>query len=142
MLYTELTKRAMKICAKAHEGQKDKSGLPYLLHPFIVADHVEGEAETCVALLHDVVEDTDYTLEDLRREGMPEEVVQAVALLTHEPGTPYMSYIALIKKSPLARAVKLQDLTHNMDLSRLDNPTPKDLERVEKYQKAYAFLKE
>lgn len=140
MLYTELTKKALDICVRVHEGQTDKAGLPYILHPVIVADHVEGEYETCVALLHDVVEDTPLTLQDLRAEGMPKEVVEAVGLMSHQPGVPYMDYVAAIKKNPLARAAKLSDLAHNMDLGRLDTVTEADLERVEKYKKARAFL--
>ena len=129
----------MRICVQAHEGQVDKAGLPYLLHPSIVADHVEGELETCVALLHDVVEDTAVTLDDLRGD-MPAEVVDAVALLTHAPDVSYSDYIAAIKGNALARAVKLQDLAHNMDIGRIDSPTPADMERMAKYQEAYDFL--
>lgn len=136
MLYTELTKAALRICLEAHKGQVDKSGMPYVLHPFHVANHVEGELETCVALLHDVVEDSLFTLDDLRKHGMPEQVIQAVALMSHQRGVPYEEYIATLKQNPLARAVKLADLAHNMDLGRLDQVTPKDWERVHKYAQA------
>lgn len=140
MLYTELTKAALRICLEAHKGQVDKTGVPYLLHPFHVANHVEGELETCVALLHDVVEDSAFTLDDLRKRGMPEQVVQAVALLSHEKGVAYERYIAAVKQNPLARAVKLADLAHNMDLGRLDQVTPEDRERVRKYARARDVL--
>lgn len=140
MLYTPLTKQALKICIQAHAGQVDKSGMPYLLHPVLVADAVEGELETCVALLHDVVEDTPLTLDDLLEQGMPSVVVEAVSLMTHASSIPYMEYVAAIKQNPLARAAKLADLSHNMDLGRLDEVGPKDLQRVEKYRAARDLL--
>ena len=95
-----------------------------------------------VALLHDVVEDSDWTLEDLRKEGLPEEVVQAVGILTKKRNENYEEYILRVKQNPLARQVKLADLQHNSDLSRLANVTDRDRKRVAKYQKAIAFLSE
>lgn len=140
MIYTELTKKAMRISLQAHEGQTDRSGMPYFLHPFHVADHVESEEETCVALLHDVVEDTDVTLEDLRRAGMPDTVLAAVDLLTHHRSTPYLEYIRKLSVNQLAKTVKLRDLEHNLDLGRIDHITPEDLRRTEKYKKAQDYL--
>lgn len=140
MLYTPMTKMAMKICFAAHKEQTDKSGLPYVFHPFHLAEQMEDETSTIVALLHDVVEDSPYTLDDLRRLGFPEEVVAAVALMTHDPNVPYLDYVAKIKSNPIARRVKLADLRHNSDLTRLDNLDEKALARVEKYRTAIANL--
>ena len=141
LIYTPLTKKAMEICIKAHRDQKDKSGLPYILHPFHLAERMETEEEVCAALLHDVVEDTPWTLGRLRAEGFPPKVVDAVFLLTHHPSIPYFEYVERIRTNPIARRVKLADLEHNSDLGRLDNPTEKDRERREKYLKAMEILK-
>ena len=140
MIYTPLTKKAMILCFEAHKEQKDKSGLPYVHHPFHLAEQMTDEATTIVALLHDVVEDTSVTLDDLKNEGFPQEVVDAIALLTHNDGSPYMDYVARIKQNPIAKAVKLADLTHNSDITRLDVVTDKDRERVKKYQAAIELL--
>ena len=140
MIYTPLTKKAMILCFEAHKEQKDKSGLPYVHHPFHLAEQMTDEATTIVALLHDVVEDTSVTLEDLKNEGFPQEVVDAIALMTHNDGSPYMDYVARIKQNPIAKAVKLADLTHNSDVTRLDVVTDKDRERVKKYQAAIELL--
>lgn len=140
MIYTELTKKAMRLCFEAHKEQVDKSGIPYVFHPIHLAEQMQDEATTVVALLHDVVEDTDYTLEDLVQMGFPREAVDAIALMTHDAAVPYMDYVAEIKKNPIARAVKRADLAHNSDLSRLDVVDEKALARVEKYRKAIALL--
>ena len=142
MIYTEMTNKAMVLAYEAHQGQYDKSGLPYVFHPFHLAEQMETEEAVTAALLHDVVEDTDYTLEDLRSMGFPDTVTDALALLTHDPSVPYMEYVARLKNNPIARSVKLADLTHNSDLSRLPVVTDKDLERVEKYRKAIKLLKQ
>ena len=142
MIYTELTKKALKLCFDAHKEQLDKSGLPYVFHPFHLAEQMETEETTVVALLHDVVEDASYTLEDLRKMGYGETVTDALALLTHDEGTDYMDYVRAIKSNPIAKAVKLADLRHNSDLSRLDTVDEKALERREKYLKAMALLEE
>ena len=140
MLYTELTKRAMKLCFDAHKDQVDKSGLPYVFHPFHLAEQMEDELTTVTALLHDVIEDTAYTMEDLREMQFPEEVLCALKLLTHNDATPYLEYVARIKTNRIARAVKLADLQHNSNLSRLDSVDDNALQRVEKYRKAIALL--
>ena len=140
MLYTPMTKKAMNICFEAHKDQKDKSGQPYVFHPFHLAEQMTDEETTIVALLHDVVEDTSVTLEDLAAEGFSQSVLDAIALMTHAPGVNYMDYVAEIKKNPIAKAVKIADLTHNSTLSRLNEITPKDLERVETYREAKEFL--
>lgn len=140
MLYTPMTKKAMNICFEAHKDQKDKSGQPYVFHPFHLAEQMTDEETTVVALLHDVVEDTSVTLDDLAAEGFSQSVLDAIALMTHAPGVNYMDYVAEIKKNPIAKAVKIADLTHNSTLSRLNEITPKDLERVETYREAKEFL--
>lgn len=142
MLYTELTKKAMKLCFAAHKDQVDKTGIPYVFHPFHLAEQMQDENTTICALLHDVVEDTDYALEDLRKMGYPEEVTDALALLTHEKSVPYMEYVARIAPNPIAKAVKIADLRHNSDLSRLDLVDEKALVRKEKYERALVLLLE
>ena len=142
MIYTELTKKAMKLCFAAHKDQVDKSGIPYVFHPFHLAEQMQDEYTTVAALLHDVVEDTPYAFEDLRQMGFPEEVLEALTLLTHDDGTPYLEYVASLKGNPIARAVKLADLQHNSDLTRLDVVDDRAYKRVEKYRKAIALLEE
>lgn len=137
-----LYQQALAIAKDAHKGQVDKAGVDYIQHPLFVASLVEGELAKTVALLHDVVEDSDWTLEDLRKDGLPEEVVQAVGILTKKRNENYEEYILRVKQNPLARQVKLADLQHNSDLSRLANVTDRDRKRVAKYQKAIAYLSE
>lgn len=137
-----LYQQALAIAKDAHKGQVDKAGVAYIHHLLYVASLVEGELAKTIALLHDVVEDSDWTLEDLRKEGLLEEVVQAVGILTKKRNENYEEYILRVKQNPLARQVKLADLQHNSDLSRLANVTDRDRERVAKYQKAIAFLSE
>ena len=140
MLYTKLTKKAMKLAFDAHKDQTDKSGIPYIFHPIHLAEQMTDEKTVCAALLHDVVEDTEVTFEQLEREGFPADVLDALKLLTHDPAEPYMAYVARIKANGIARAVKLADLAHNSDLTRLDHVDGKALARVEKYKKAMALL--
>ena len=140
MIYTPMTKTALKLCFEAHKDQTDKSGLPYVFHPFHLAEQMPDEKTTVVALLHDVIEDTDYTLDDLKNMGFLDDILSAIALMTHDDGVPYMEYIALIKKNPIAKMVKLADLRHNSNMSRLDKVTAHDRERAEKYKKAIEFL--
>lgn len=141
MLYTAATKAALKVCYEAHAGQVDKSGIPYVFHPFHLAEQMETEHEICVALLHDVMEDTAMTAEDLVAAGIPREYVDTCLMLKHEPGVPYMDYVGALRDDPIARRVKMADLTHNSDLSRLDHePTNEDLQRVEKYRAAMRLL--
>ena len=140
IIYTPATKMAMKICYEAHKNQVDKNGIPYIFHPVHLAEQMTTEDEICVALLHDVVEDSGYTLEDLKMAGFNESILAALRLLTHGDNVPYMDYIAAIKNNPLATKIKLADLSHNSDLARLDKVTEKDLKRVEKYKKAREVL--
>jgi (p)ppGpp synthase/HD superfamily hydrolase len=123
----------MRIAFDAHREQTDKSGLPYIFHPIHLAEGMETEAEICVALLHDVVEDTDTTLDDLRRVGFPPRIVDALSLLTHADGVDYMDYVARIRETPLAAKVKLADLRHNSDATRLpalDEKSPPAPEKI------------
>ena len=139
MIYTENTIKAMKIAYFAHDGQKDKSGVPYVFHPFHLAEQMETEEECIVALLHDVVEDTCMTIGDLATE-FSDNIIQAIKLLTHDDSIPYMDYIRKLKSNPLAKKVKLADLEHNSDTTRLENPTEKDIKRWEKYREAREIL--
>ena len=141
MIYTPLTKKALRLCFDAHREQVDKTGLPYVFHPFHLAEQMKDEYTTVCALLHDVVEDTDCTLDDLRSMGFPDAVVDALALLTHDPAVPYMDYVKVIATNPIARKVKMADLRHNSDLSRMDEADEWALKRTAKYKKALAYLK-
>lgn len=132
--------KALSIAYAAHSGQTDKAGQPYILHPVIVAMSQSSDAAKCVALLHDVVEDTDITIEDLKADGFSQEVIEAVQLLTHDEGVNYFDYVMAIAENDLAKSVKLADLAHNSDLSRLPNVTENDIKRVEKYKKAIEYL--
>lgn len=144
MIYTDNTKKALKLCFAAHKEQKDKSGLPYVFHPFHLAEQMEDEESTVVALLHDVAEDTDYTLEDIAAMGFSRNVMEALALLTHDEAVPYMEYVKALRNNLIARRVKLADLRHNSDLSRLDADQidEKALARVKKYAEAIKRLEE
>ena len=141
MVYTELTKKAMKICFSAHKDQTDKSGLPYVFHPFHLAESMDDEFSCALALLHDVVEDSDTTIDDIRKMGFPDEITEALSLLTHERSVPYMEYVRKISENPLARKVKIADLTHNSDLTRMDTVDEYALRRNEKYALALKFLR-
>ena len=142
MIYTDLTKKAMKLCFSAHRDQVDKSGLPYVFHPFHLAEQMGDEYTTVVALLHDVVEDTPYTLGDLEEMGFPPQVLEAIGLMTHDESVPYLDYVSRIKGNPIARTVKLADLRHNSDLTRLDTVDERALARVQKYAETIRLLEE
>lgn len=144
MIYTPKTKLALKLCFEGHKDQLDKSGLPYVFHPFHLAEQMETEETAVVALLHDLVEDTSTTFEDLEAMGFGEKILTPLRLLTHLDDTPYMEYIAKIKEDPIAKAVKLADLRHNSDLSRMEEDAIDQwaLERNQKYKRALAFLLE
>lgn len=142
MLYTPLTKKALKLAYAAHAGQVDKAGMPYIFHPYEVALQVQTEEEVCAALLHDVVEDTDWTMEDLRASGFPETVLEAVQLLTHDPAVPYLDYVRALCGNPIAVAVKRADLHHNSERTRFDADSPDIEKRLQKYAAARAVLDE
>lgn len=145
MIYTPLTNRALRIAYEAHAGQLDKCGIPYVFHPYHLAEQMPDEATTCAALLHDVVEDTDITLDELAR-SFPADVVDAVCLLTHEEGVPYLDYVRAIAAHPIACTVKRADLLHNLDDTRFagqtDVPKRDIARRREKYTAALAILEE
>jgi (p)ppGpp synthase/HD superfamily hydrolase len=142
MVYTNETKSALKIAFEAHKDQCDKGGIPYIYHPAHLAEQMEDSLSCCVALLHDVVEDTPLSLDDLRAKGVSEEAVAAVALLTHEEGVDYMDYVRKIKESgnQAAIKVKLADLRHNSDISRRDDPIESLAKSIEKYKAAMELL--
>jgi (p)ppGpp synthase/HD superfamily hydrolase len=149
-------REAMLIAEKAHHGQTDKAGQPYFLHPKAVSEIVcnlifswYGEDECyedfflkaeIVSLLHDVIEDTDLTIEDLRKNQVPFDCIEAIKALTKTAGQDYDDYLTNLKSDRLATIVKIADLTHNSDLSRLAKVTPEDMTRREKYQRAIKFL--
>lgn len=141
MIYTPDTKKAMRLMFEAHKNAWDKSGVPYVFHPFHVAEQMDDETSTIVALLHDVIEDTDYTLSDIRGMGFSEEVCEALDYMTHREGVPYMDYVRHIKENPIATKVKLADLTHNSDRTRFDEMTEFDYKREEKYREAMKILR-
>ncbi|PIF09467.1 HD domain-containing protein [Janthinobacterium sp. 13] len=134
--------RAIEIAAATHAGQKDKGGAPYILHPLRVMLRVAPGDQQIVAVLHDVVEDSDgkITFDDLAREGFSREVIDGVRAVTRIEGESYDDFIARAALNPVGKAVKLADLAENSDLSRIDMPTQKDLERVEKYRRAMGYL--
>ena len=132
--------RAIELAKQHHKGQTNKAGKPYIEHPLRVMNQVESEEEKIVAVLHDIVEDTDISLNDLRNEGFSEEVVSAVECLTKQVGENYDSYIERISFNPLAVKIKLADLEDNRDLTRLPQVTDMNLERLEKYEKALEKL--
>ena len=142
MIYTPKTKMALKLCFEAHKEQVDKSGMPYVFHPFHLAEQMNTEETTIVALLHDLVEDTDYTIEALVDMGFDKSITDAIALMTHADNVAYMDYVRAIKDNPIAKTVKLADLKHNSDLTRLETVDEKALSRREKYLKAIAILEE
>ena len=135
-----LEELAFEIAKTAHAGQTDKAGLDYILHPLQVAAEVTTDEEKAVALLHDIIEDTDVTANELLAKGLPDNVVEAVEALTKKHNQNYAAYMAGVKKNRLATAVKLADLKHNSDLTRLEKITQKDRDRAEKYRKAIEYL--
>lgn len=145
MIYTELTSKAMRIAYKAHHGQYDINGVPYVFHPFHVAEQMTDEYSVCAALLHDVAEDTDITVEELKKD-FPPEVTDALQLLTHNKNDDYYDYVRKIKSNPVARMVKLADIAHNSDQSRIVVHTPeaeaKKANWKLKYEKALQILNE
>ena len=140
MIYTPLTRTAMTIACRAHQGQLDKAGYPYIHHPLHVAEQMTEEYACAAALLHDVMEDTPITARQLSAAGVPAPVLEALTLLCHNPDVPYLDYVRKLKGNPIARAVKLADLQHNSDVSRLGSLTPKDEMRLERYRRAVALL--
>lgn len=137
---TGTLERAIAIAAIAHEGQVDKAGAPYVLHPLRMMLAVTTPEARIAAVLHDVVEDTPVTLEQLRADGFSAAVVEAVEALTKRQDEDYETFIRRVAPNPIAREVKLADLRDNADLTRIAEPTEKDRARVEKYRRAMAIL--
>lgn len=140
MIYTDMTCRAIRLAFEKHAGQTDKAGLPYVTHPLHLAESMTDEDSTCAALLHDLVEDTDTTFEELEELGFNRRVIEALRYLTHDESVDYYDYVRHIAENPLAVQVKLADLRHNADLTRIPHVTEKDLKRVEKYHKCIKYL--
>lgn len=145
MIHTALTNKAMRIAYESHLGQVDKAGLPYIFHPFHLAEQMTDEVSVCVALLHDVAEDTNVSLDALARE-FPPRVMEPLRKLTHLPGVPYTNYIVGLRDDPVARKVKMADIRHNSDMSRFAGAkpiSPQEASRLsEKYKRALALLAE
>ena len=144
MIYTPLTNKAMKIAYAAHHGQTDYNGIPYIFHPIHLAEQMDDEVSCCCALLHDVVEDTEVTLDELARE-FPAEIIAVLKLLTHGEDVPYFDYVRAIKQNPIAMKIKLADIAHNSDQTRCvgSGLTEEKLAYwKEKYEKATKILTE
>lgn len=139
MINTKLTRKAMIIAYEAHKNQVDKSGVPYIYHPIHVAEQMDTENECIIALLHDVVEDTNVTFKQLG-EVFSKEIIDILKLLTKKKEIDYYEYINKIKENAVARKAKIADIKHNLDRSRLDVITDKDIKREEKYKKALSIL--
>lgn len=137
---SDLIDKALKIAVKAHDGQFDKGGNPYIFHPVWVALHCRSEDERIVALLHDVIEDSDITLDDLSKEEFPKRIIESVDRITRKKGESYCAYINRVAINQIARRVKVQDLFHNSDLSRIPNPNENDIERVKRYEQHASYL--
>ncbi|MGA9993304.1 MAG: HD domain-containing protein [Thiobacillaceae bacterium] len=133
--------RAIAIAAKAHEGQVDKAGAPYVLHPLRMMLHLLNTEERITAVLHDVVEDCGVSLETLRAEGFSEQVIEAVDSVTRRHEESYEDFVLRAASNPIGRRVKLVDLQDNSDLSRISHPTARDSERIEKYQRAIETIR-
>ncbi len=136
-----LLERAIQIAVNAHAGQQGKDGSPYILHPLRLMMNMASEDEKIVAVLHDVVEDTNISFEDLREEGFSKHVIEALQLLTHESAVPYETYVEHLKSNPIAKAVKLADLEDNSDIRRLSGIEETDLQRLKKYHRAWMILR-
>ena len=141
MSYGQMYEKALQIASEAHAGQVDKSGMPYILHPLTVASFCRTPEAKVVALLHDTIEDTEVTAAYLLSCGFPEKVVHEVQLLTKsKQHYNKWSYFKAISENAIAREVKMADLTHNMDLSRIKTPCEADYKRCEKYRREYEYL--
>ena len=136
MIYTPLTIKAMQIAYKAHSAQLDVSAVPYIFHPYHIAEQMNDELTVCAALLHDVIEDTDITLEELEK-NFPAEIIDVLKLLTHKKGEDYFEYIKRIKENPAAKAVKLADIAHNCDFSRVNANNSVSQDKLEHWRNKY-----
>jgi len=136
-----LLEKAIEIALRAHAGQKGKDGTPYILHPLRLMTRMDTDTERMAAVLHDAIEDSHLTLDDLRAAGFPDPVLTAVKLLTHEEGISYEDYVERLKPHPIARRIKIADLEDNSDIRRLSGIGDRDLERLRKYHKAWQILR-
>lgn len=141
MKSADLLEKAIAIAVGAHHGQRDRNGVPYVLHPLRVMARVDTDTEKIIAILHDVVEDTDWTFEQLAKEGFPNEIIEPLKCVTKKEGEQYEDFVKRSASNELARRVKLADLEDNMDARRLSDLTEKDVERLKKYVRAWRFLK-
>lgn len=132
--------KAIEIAARAHAGQVDKAGQPYVLHPIRLMLSLSDPLQRMAAMLHDVVEDTSVSLDDLKRHGFAHEVIEAVDALTKRTGETRLQAAARAAANPIARAVKLADVTDNMDLSRIAQPTERDHARIAEYRQVRELL--
>ncbi len=132
---------AIRIAVETHKGQIDKAGAPYILHPLRLMFGMDTEEEKVVAVLHDVVEDSDWTIDTLREEGFSEIVLAAIDGVTRRDDESYEEFVDRAGRNLLARKVKIADLKDNMDITRIDHPTDKDFDRIKKYHKAWSYLK-
>jgi (p)ppGpp synthase/HD superfamily hydrolase len=135
-----LYEMAVSIATEAHRGQKDKAGADYISHPLREARKCGTKEEKIVAVLHDVIEDTEIDESYLIGKGFPREIVDAVLAVTRNDGVSYEDFVVRSKQNPISRVVKMHDLEDNLDLRRLESISEKDLERINKYLKAYRFL--
>lgn len=138
----QLLALAIAIAHKAHDGQLDKAGKPYITHPLTVMAQMDTIESKIVAVLHDAIEDSDLTITDLAQQGFPDLITEAIAAITKLDAEDYADYIGRVKSNAIARKVKIADVTHNMDLSRIANPTAKDFQRLEKYKQILDQLKQ
>lgn len=140
LLESKNVAKAYQIAKAAHSGQLDKGGNEYIKHPLAVAEMLTTEDEQITALLHDVVEDTPITLQNLREQGFTERVVKAIDCLTKRDTEALDAYLDRVRNNPLATRVKIADLTHNSDIKRIPTPVEKDFTRVKRYAKEIQFL--
>ncbi len=138
--FESLLALAIAIAYQAHDGQIDKAGKPYISHPLTVMAQMDTVESKIVAVLHDAIEDSDLTIADLVKQGFPEFITEAIVAITKLDGELYENYILRVQSNAIALKVKIADITHNMDISRIANPTDKDFQRLEKYKKVLAQL--
>ena len=140
MNWNELYDLALKIAIKAHEGQKDKSGREYIMHPIRVAEQCKSPKAKIVALLHDTIEDTEVTPASLKEQGFPDEIIDGILSVTKQEGETYEEFVRRAAKNPIGKEVKQADLEDNMDIRRLKEITDEDADRLRKYLSAWQYL--
>ncbi len=138
--YAKLLDLAIVIAGKAHTDQFDKAGKPYISHPLSVMAQMDTLESKIVAVLHDAIEDSNLTITDLVKQGFPDFITEAIAAITKLEGETYENYILRVKSNAIAHKVKIADVMHNLDITRIANPTEKDFQRLEKYKKVLQDL--